>query len=198
MSLKCEVFRGVVVTDALESGEPVTVRVEEPLFGMPAPPRTVDLPSPYEMRDSNLVAAWSTVKVAKGLPITVVVTLQNGLSGVAGNPVIVTSDEHRAGVVRSVTEEELLLNRSPQLVSEAVASLSQDPNPALAGYLFSRLVYRTAASQPEIVCRLLLQMLSNRPIRAFLQSTCCFRLRVLRPAHTTSKLPPVALAVLAR
>ena len=161
MSVKCEVFRGVIVTDALTPGEPVTVRVEEGLFGTQPTTRTVDLPHPHEMRDSNLAAAWSTVKITRGLSVTAVVTLQNGLAGIAGNPVIVTSDERREEIIRSMTEEEVLLNRSPQLVSDAVASLSQDPNPALAGYLLSRLIYRTNASQPELVCGLLLQMLPN-------------------------------------
>jgi len=160
----CEVFRGTILTDGAKPGEPVSIRVDEALYGMSAPPTTVALPYPgLEGGLRNLAYAWGGVQVARNVRVTVIITTQGGLMSGPGEPALVTSDERLGGVIRTLAEEAAQLDRSPELISGAVASLSTDPNPALAGLLFSRLAFR-AIKQPELVGGLLIQMLPNRSV----------------------------------
>jgi len=50
----CQVFRGLVAGDSFASGQPVTVRIEEWLFGAPAsPPETAAVPYEDHVRNGD-------------------------------------------------------------------------------------------------------------------------------------------------
>jgi hypothetical protein len=165
----CQIFRGTVVAEPQQSGRPGTVRVDEWTFGKPkVPPDAVAVPCedwehPHPgMSDGRLSAAWSGVRIADGVAVTVVLAVGDGPAGRRGDPVRVTSDGRESAVIRSVAEAAERLEADPALESELVGSLSGSPDPALAGYLVTHLwMHAPTPPQPALATELLLQILEG-------------------------------------
>jgi hypothetical protein len=168
----CEVFRGFVLSESPKSGGPITIHVEEVLFGMPNKPDQLDLP--YEdlahARNGDggnyLASAWANVTPSRNTPVTVVFALESGFLFHRAEPVLVTSDERETGIIRSLTEKAAQLDSSPDLISEAIASLSSNPNPPLAGYLFTYLTLGRHLPPTDITVGFLSQLLGNPSVPA--------------------------------
>lgn len=140
IAARCQVFRGYLAIDSPNQGEPVPVRVEESLFGPPVESDTVVVPwerdfIPPDQPGRNHFSVWLGIKRSKGTPVTVVLALGDGYFVRKGDPVVITSSDREAGIIRSLTEQTALLEKSPLRIYDAVASLSQTVNPALGGYL---------------------------------------------------------------
>ena len=126
----CQVFRGFLADDSFSSGHPIAVQVEEWLFGAPpGAPEKVAVPYADQMRNGDgggvPALAWEGLKLSKNLPVTVVFGVKRGWGVQAGNPVIVVSGDGETALIRSLTSEALRLERSPDAVSDRVASLSR-------------------------------------------------------------------------
>jgi hypothetical protein len=168
--VQCRVFRGTVLTQSAKSGEPVTIRADEWLFGPQVESETVTVPFDAEFRKGDslggVARAWMNTRVSEYAQVTVVLGMESGLGVKPGEPVLVTSNERDAGIIRSVTQEALLLKRSPDLVYDAVASLSHTPNPGLSGYLLSYLALSNGLTQRGQPWELLFQMFGNPGVPA--------------------------------
>jgi hypothetical protein len=164
---KCQVLRGFLLTDSPKSGEPVTIRVDRVFFGPPM--KLGNMTIPYEDLDhargqdsgALLAQAWMKVRMLRNTPVTVALGLARGFGVRPGEPVVVTSDEREAEIIRSLAEEASRLEGSADLISADVASLSSGPNPALAGYLFVNLVFSNPSMQRDLRSSLLSQMLGD-------------------------------------
>ena len=158
-----------MTVDSSRPTGPVTIRIDEWLFGRPeAPPDAVAIPGEGQappspgMSDGRLAAAWAGTQIADRVPVTAIRVLQDGAAGRQGDPVRVTSDQREAAAIRSVAENASRLEADPSLVSEFVSSLSRSPDPALAGYLVMHLwMHAPVPPQPVLATELLLQMLPN-------------------------------------
>jgi hypothetical protein len=167
LQAKCQAFRGTLTADSPQSGRPITVHVDEWLFGKPSTaPETIDIPYQDQQHvgehdDGHVAKAWSRVSVSRNLPVTIVLALENGLFVFSGDPVDVTSNDRESAAIRSVVEQAVRLKTQPERLPDLVSSLSNDPNPALAGYLTVRLAtyVEPAGSLPPAL--LLLKMLPN-------------------------------------
>jgi hypothetical protein len=163
--VRCQVFRGVVLTVSPEPNEPITVSVDEALFGMIDIPGAVKLPYHDDPRNGDkgayLAAAWARANVTRNSSVTVVLALEKGFGVFPGEPSIVTSDERDAVIIRSLADQARRLGESPELVSDRVASLSRDPSPALAGYLFTYLAFGKASYPRELWATLLSELVGS-------------------------------------
>jgi hypothetical protein len=161
--LKCQAFRGTLLTESPKAGEPVAVRVQEWLFGTPTPGDTVLVP--YDNRPAKsgfgTATAWANAELGANVPVTVVIALETGGGVFEGEPVLVTFNDREAALVRRLTEEALLLKRKPDLISAEVASLSSATSPAIAGYLLEYVMFSKEITQRGLSARLLMQMLGN-------------------------------------
>jgi len=81
-------------------------------------------------------------------------------------PVIVTSNEREMDIIRSLTEEGPPLEGSQELISEAVASLSLTPNPALAGYIYMYLKFPKTSVPTDHWADLFWQLIQNPSVPA--------------------------------
>jgi hypothetical protein len=166
---KCQVLQGFIVGTP-EFGGRVKIEVQEWLYGHPPTTETITLPYNDENADAKdgvyrLNQAWARIQVLRNAPITAVVATEKGPGGVSpGQPVFLTSDARETAIVRSLTQQMRDLNTAPDLVSEAVASLSHSPNPAYAGYLAQHLRWNTALKSPDLGSALGLQLLASSSV----------------------------------
>jgi hypothetical protein len=148
----------------------VAVRADEWLFGPPTGSETVMVPFDNEFHNGDglggVTWAWMNAKVSESSQVTVVIGMEAGMGVRPGEPVLITSSERDAGVIRSLTEEAVLLKRSPDLVYDAVASLSRRPNAGLSGYLLSYLALSNGLTQRGQSWELLFQMFGNPGVPA--------------------------------
>jgi len=105
--------------------------------------------------------AWNGVSLVRGVPLTVVLALERIGATKGGEAVLVTSDSRTSDLIRSLAFDAVRLERDPGEVSEAVASLSRDPRPGMAGFLYVYLTEREAIKNPALCTRLLGQMIGN-------------------------------------
>jgi hypothetical protein len=169
---KCSVFTGYLVTEFPQRGEAVAVQVEEKLFAAGASiPDTLRLAyadplQPARGAAHDIAKAWDGVALRRNSLVTVVVAHNGGESASAVMPVLVTSTQQDAEVIRSITSEALLLQRSPEAIGGAVASLSQGGNPALAAFLVSHLENIDIIDNPDTSAMLLSQLTGNENVPA--------------------------------
>jgi hypothetical protein len=167
MSAKCQVFHGFLSTNAPQSGESVSVRVDQWWSGPHSATETISVPyeeSPARCSGDGgcpVASAWMNVKASPNGPLVVVLGLEKGFGTLPGIPVFVTSDEREAEIIRLVTKEAARLDGSPELISEAVASLSRVPNPALAGYMYARLKFSKMSVEGDRWADLFWQLIEN-------------------------------------
>src|SRR5208283_3394488 len=83
------------------------------------------------------------------------------LAGPAGEPVLVTFDDHETNLIRSLLDLDQSFRTNPNLVRGAVASLSTAPNPVTAGYLLAYATGSRATSPPSLAWDLLFEMLDS-------------------------------------
>jgi hypothetical protein len=165
--VKCQVFSGVISTEAAKSGKPIFVQVEETLFGTANKAETIAVPYEDENGDrrdglGSPAAAWAKVSsVAKTTPVTVVFGLERRFGVYRGEPTLVVSNEREAEIVRALAAEARELENSPNLISEAIASLAHRPNPSLAGYLFVYLTLGKVVLPNDLTSALLSQLLGS-------------------------------------
>jgi hypothetical protein len=162
---ECQVFHGVLTTAAPRSGAPLTVRIEKWLLGPPPVSDTVQVPyeefPDHNLGDGRLAWVWKNVNTATGTPVTVVYGAKKGLGVLPQMPVVVTSDEREMEIIRSLAEEGPALEGSPELISEAIASLSRVPNPALAGYIYMYLKFPKASIETDRWADLFWKLIQN-------------------------------------
>jgi hypothetical protein len=138
LAVKCQVFRGAILSDSPKSGEPIMISVEEGLIGVPGDTKTISIP--FEIahgagdNGSLINAVWARAKISKSSAVTVVLALEK-VSGFPGLQALVTSGERDTGIIRTLVAEEQRLQDSPDQVYSLLASLSGTPNPAMAGFL---------------------------------------------------------------
>jgi hypothetical protein len=106
-----------------------------------------------------VATAWQRVKISPNEPVTVVLAMEAGLGVQVGEPILVTSDEREAGIIRALTDEARDLDSMPDRVTTAVSSLAGSPNPSLAGYLFQFLQFRTTLKEPDLASELGMDLL---------------------------------------
>jgi hypothetical protein len=115
-------------------------------------------------RGFSVADVWRNIRLSRAAPITVMIAGERTpdlLGDTAGSPVLATIDARAFEVVRNLCEEASRLERSPDLIREDVSSLSRRPNPALAGYLFTRLAFPGIAIPPDVSASLLSSMMGN-------------------------------------
>jgi hypothetical protein len=164
---KCSIFRGPLLTDSPKSGQMVTVGVNEWLFG---PASETEAKVPYSSEISVKAPlespghAWDGVSLVRGVQLTVVLALERIRATKSGVPVLVTSDDRTSDLIRSLASDAVRLERDPGQVPEAVASLSQYPRPAMAGFLYDYLTEREVVKNPALCTRLLGQMIGSASV----------------------------------
>lgn len=167
--VKCQVFRGVMLTDSPRSGEPVAIRVTEWLFGDRSTNDTVLVPYDTNLAEfgrGGTVRAWWRAHMSPREPITVLMAQESGFDVHAGEPALITFGEREADLIRSVTDEALRLKRTPELLSADVTSVSSRSSPALAGYLLRYVIFSKDTRPLGLSAQLLLQMLGSPAIPA--------------------------------
>jgi hypothetical protein len=169
--VRCQVFRGSVLTDAPKSGEAITLRVEEPLFGVEPGTSTLEIPyqpevSIYSLRAGHGVP-WAGVTVSHNSEFTVVLAgsgprVPNSYMGFRPNSVVFVAAGGRSeAIVRLLAMEAEKIEDSPAGIVDAVASLAGEPRPALSGYLTVYLDIRETAVDPDLECVLLSRMVGS-------------------------------------
>jgi hypothetical protein len=170
LAIKCQVFTGYLLTDGPpSSGESVVIRAGQWLLGTPQTVDSVALPyatarSSGDVYDPALT--WAKVEFARNVPVIVVLPEERGFGLQAATPVLVTSSEREINIVRSLAQETLLVERSPEVLEEAVESLRDKPNAATAGYLFAYLTLSHKNIKRGLSARLLLEMVGNPGVPA--------------------------------
>jgi hypothetical protein len=166
----CQVFHGVLTTAVPGSGAPVTVKIDKWLLGTPSASEIVEVPyedfPDHNLGDGRLASVWENVNTAPGTSVTVVYGLKKGLGVLPKMPVIVTSNEREMDIIRTLTEEGPRLEGSPELISEAVTSLSTTPNPALAGYIYMYLKFPKTSIPTDQWADLFWQLIQNPSVPA--------------------------------
>jgi hypothetical protein len=167
---KCQGFHGFIMEAPAGPHEPVIVQVQEWLYGSPAA-ATVAVPY-HEDDDKNLAQKdglssdqiWAKIQVSRNTPITVMLAMERGLGVQPGRPFFLTSDAGETVIIRSLTQQTRQWDITPDLVSQAVASLSSSPNPSLAAYLVRYLEWSTkfnTPAKPDLRTTLALQILAS-------------------------------------
>jgi hypothetical protein len=165
LAVRCQIFSGVVLTEIAKPEEPVAVRVEETLFGSDDGPQVMRLPwqdDPHQReRGAYLSSAWAKADIRRNASVTVVLALEQGYGVFPGEPVLVTSSERDSMIIRSLADDARRLRESPERISDMVASLSGNANPALAGYLFFHLTHGKANYSRDLAATLLSDLLAS-------------------------------------
>jgi len=149
----CQIFHGVLTTAVPRSGAPLTVKVDKWLLGPPAASGIAEVPyetpPDHNLGDGSLSSVWENVNTTAGATVTVVYGMKKGLGVLPQMPLVVTSDEREMDIIRALAEEGPPLEQSPELVSEAVATLSRTTNPSLAGYIYMYLKFPKTAIETD-------------------------------------------------
>ncbi len=165
---KCKVFRGFLATDSPKSGTPVTVKVQEELFGMSHQTAIVSVPYSTEILpkapSESPGYVWEKVRLSKNAPLTIVLATERVGHVEPGAAVFVTSDERTAEEIRSLTDVAKRLAVSPDSISEVVASLASIINPTLAGYVHMYLVHFETRRNPDRGSALLVELVGSPSI----------------------------------
>jgi len=108
LTARCQVFSGLLLTEAPVSGEPVKVKIVEQLFGPPVRLEIIEVPyaDPNDVRRSGISPnrAWrGGVVFSKNAPVMVVLALERIADAQPGEPVPVATDGHRSAIIRSTT-----------------------------------------------------------------------------------------------
>jgi hypothetical protein len=164
--MNCRVFRGVALNGDPKPGAPVAMRVDEWMHGQRPPGDTIDVPYVDQYRKEGVggaPGAWGRVgfRVPTDVALTVVLNLENTLSGPAGEPVLVTFDSHENDLIRRLLDLDQSFRTNPGLVRGAVASLSTTVNPGMAGYLLAFLTEAHPNNPTSVTWELLFQMLDS-------------------------------------
>lgn len=196
LAVKCQVFRGYPLADSPKSGDAVSIRVVDWLFGPRSASGTVAVLFEDQSRNGALndpARAWANVAISTHRPVTVVFGLDHGLGGNPNEPVLVTSGDREAEIVGFLAAEATRLLNTPDLIPDAVASLSRSPNPALAGFLVPYLRSLKSIKQPGLPSQMLLQMAGNPGVPAEGWEDICFWARM-----TSGGLGPEGPEILVR
>jgi hypothetical protein len=165
LAVRCQIFSGFVLTEIPKPEEPIAVRVEETLFGRDSGPKVMRLPWQDDPRHGDkgayLSSAWAKADIRRNASVTVVLALEQGFGVFPGEPVLVTSSERDSRIIRSLADDARRLRESPERISDMVASLSGNANPALAGYLFFHLAYGKANYSRDLTATLLSNLLAS-------------------------------------
>jgi len=150
----------------LTPGQPAVIRIEERWFGPPVESETVEMlyPDPRDVHNSGSSPnrAWLGARnLSKNTPLTVLMARERRGDVLPGAPFLVTPNERRAPIIRSLTEAAIRLEASPAAVADEVASLERKSDSALAGYLLSYLEHREAIHNPALASTLLTQMVGS-------------------------------------
>lgn len=164
--MKCQVFRGHLVTDSPKSGQLVTIKVDEVFFGLAAGQDVVRIPYSKEnwvkAPSESPGYAWRKVTLAGSENLTIVQALDRLRAVEAGAPVFVTEEEGEVAIIRRLTEQAHQLEKSPDAISTAVSSIY---DPATAGFLDAQ-VRHLALKDPELAAVLFQQMIGNPNVPA--------------------------------
>jgi hypothetical protein len=161
-----------LTVESPEPKKPITVRVEEVLYGMSAKAVTVavpyDDPDHGDLRDGlgSPAATWRGIKVSANLPVMVVLGLERGFGVYPGEAVVITSDEREMGIIRSLVGSALRFRESQEAVATAVTSLSLFRDAPMAGYLSMYLTMGKAQSPIDVTAALLGELLANPSVPA--------------------------------
>jgi hypothetical protein len=164
---KCRVIHGSVLTSDLDVTKTVTVRLQAD-----APGATVSLqyadPTKNYRSAFNPGRAWRNVLLSSGQPISAVIAIDGVPGARQDEPVVVTSNERTAHIIDMLAGTANRLRVSPEDIAGKVASLSSEPDPALAGYLFVYITRHEVSTNPDLGARLLGLMIrsSSVPPRA--------------------------------
>jgi hypothetical protein len=190
LTAKCQVFRGIMLTESPKAGDPVRFKVQEWLFGEQASGETVDVPyddhRPKSMSYGTAGAAWEHVKFSTGASATVIMALETNGQVIAGQPVVVTFDDREGELIRSVVAEALLLKKTPNLISAVVDALSPSSSPTMAGYILYYVLQSRDIPQRDLHEALLMRMIGNPAIPAEEWRIILF---FLTPAYNASPTP---------
>lgn len=142
LASKCQIFKGHIVTDGPKHGQPISIHVEDILFGPQASSATIAVPYESEVLPDafGISALWRDVKTEKGTPVTVALVLEPSVFTVqtAGQATVVTSTEQTAQKIEMFLRENRVTLQGSALAGP-VASLSKTVDPILAGYLVGRI-----------------------------------------------------------
>jgi hypothetical protein len=165
---KCQIFTGWLETDSPKSGDPVTIRVQQPLFGPLIQANTIEVPysseivvkAPY----TGPAWAWRGVPLVKSRLLAFVLTLEQRGGHDAGEPLFISSESKATDTIAALIKEDQWLRSSPDSIADDVASLSSKKDPAAAGLLFTRLADRDLLFRPDFGAPLMLQLLGNQSV----------------------------------
>lgn len=158
---KCVVFQGTVQSKSRTSSA-VLIRITKWLHGDPPVPDTLEVPYADMVGSaSNTALAWSKVQWSVGTTVTVVLALEKGWGFSAGDPLVVTTDDHEAMIAAEVTQKASDIAKSPELIEAEIASLSPSTSRGVAGYLFSYVVWSKAITRRGQSAELLSRLLGN-------------------------------------
>jgi hypothetical protein len=169
------VFHGFIIDAPAELRAPVMIQVEEWLSeATPLPVETVAVPHFDEGEAAHIAQkdgiglsqVWGKIEVSRNVPITVLMATERGLGVQPGEPFFLTSDAGEAGIIRSLMQQTRQWDTSPDLVFQAVESLSRNPNPSLASYLVDYLELSAIFNElrPDRGATLGLQILVSRSV----------------------------------
>jgi hypothetical protein len=165
---KCKLVDGTLLTNdpkrtatveiLIQPGPATGGRTEtlEILYSSPGLPATID---------QSLSAVWKDVSFLRGSVVTAVVAKEQVGDWRPGEAVVVTTNERTARAVHSLFLEEAQLSGVGG-VERAVNSLTNEPNPALAGFLFEYLTRREIAKNPDLGIVLLARLVRNNSVPA--------------------------------
>jgi hypothetical protein len=155
MAVECQAFRGFVSRAPTKSGDLVPIDIDEALSDIPAGAQTIAIP----YTDAS---AWARVSLTRNSPVTVVLGRGRNFGVIPGEPVIVTSSERDTVIIRSLIALTDQLRRStPTQISALVATLLDDSNPAITGYLYGYLVFGKTNYPKELAAALMSQLLGS-------------------------------------
>jgi len=163
---KCSVFTGYLLTDSPQSSGPVAVQVQERLFASGASIPDIarvayaDPLQSFKGRAAQIAQAWDGITLHRNALVTVVSTQEDGM------PVLVSSTQHDVEIIRSLAWEAMRLQRSPEAIRDAVASLSHDRNPAMAALLVTHLEKIDTIDHPDDSAMLLSQLMGSESVPA--------------------------------
>jgi hypothetical protein len=186
---QCQIFSGSLPNELPKPGHRITIRVQEWLFGGPDARKSVEIPyddyrSPAG--DGYTAQAWLGAPAAPNQQVIVVFANQQVWLVHADQPAIVTGREHDGDVIRSLVPHALRLLNHPEFATDEVASLSKDPSPGLAGFLFAYLTWQKNL-KGEVAADLLQQMFGNPHVPPEVWADMPFWLEIAAGAQPAEK-----------
>ena len=165
--VRCEVFRGYLLSTERKHGTPLEIRIAEPMMGDHTVDQIAQIPYSEEI---NLKSPFTTGRVWRGVnlsvnsELTIVRPMVQLLWIPPGYPMYVTSDRRNSDLIRAITRESILLDSSADAISNRVLLLRAQPDPAVAGLIYAYLAHREFIAKPELMATLLLQMIGTASV----------------------------------